>query len=330
MRRLAIRVGTRVAVAAVAMATLTPVAHAEPLRWVALGDAYTAGGIDAAGEQILVGGVRDGCGRTRGSYPEVLRARWSGRYGLVNVSCAGASVVNVAGEPQRPPGYHIPFFEVYDPDFPFPLVPPQLDAVTADTDLVTVGVGGNTLGFSELVLACLQLGEWSDPVTDHPCADYFSFGWDGVPTIAERLALVADEYDGLLTMIRLAAPGATVLAVGYPTIFPADPATCDRGFTPRGMRNFATVTYPDLLWLRTEVVEPLNRVIAERAARHGARYVDLYTASEGHDACRPDGLNWVEGVVDRVGRWAVVRANSAGHTAAADAVQAALETTPGS
>ncbi|RLK58042.1 SGNH/GDSL hydrolase family protein [Actinokineospora cianjurensis] len=319
------RARTLLTAVVVTMATFAPVAQAQqarPLRWVALGDAYTAGGIDAAGREVS--GVRDGCVRTSGSYPELLRTRLSGRYELTNVSCAGASIANITYQPQMPPGHLIPFFDVFDPDFPFPPVPRQLDAVTADTDLVTVGVGGNTLGFVELVFACLQLGEWADPVADHPCADHFSFGWDGVPTITDRLSLLAAEYDGMLTMIRNAAPRATVLAVGYPTIVPADPTACDHGLTPAGLRHFATVSYPDLTWLRTQVVEQMNRVIAESAARQGIRYIDLYTPSDAHDVCEPDGVNWVEGVVDRTGRWAMVRPNTNGHNNAANAIQAAL------
>ncbi|GAA3029264.1 SGNH/GDSL hydrolase family protein [Actinokineospora globicatena] len=298
--------------------------QAEPLRWVALGDAYTAGGIDAAGTELLIGGARDGCGRTSGSYPEVLRTRLSGRYELTNVSCAGASVANVTYLPRFPPGHLIPFFEVFDPVFPFPPVPRQLDAVTADTDLVTVGVGGNTLGFVELVFACLQLGEWADPATDHPCTDYFSFGWDGIPTITDRLSLPAAEYDGMLAMIRAAAPRATILAVGYPTIFPTDPTTCDHGFTPAGLRHFGTVSYPDLAWLRTQVVEQMNQVIADSAARQGIRFIDLYPTSADHDVCQSDNGNWVEGVVDHAGRWAMVRPDTNGHNNTANAIEAAL------
>ncbi|MBM7774463.1 hypothetical protein JOD54_004667 [Actinokineospora baliensis] len=322
----AVALGSAVAAAMVVVAPVAAAQQAVPLRWVAMGDAFTAGGIDAAGQELLVGGRRDGCGRTSGAYPKLLADRLVGTYQVVDVSCAGASIANVVLDAQRPVGRHVPFFEVYDPDFPFPLVPRQIDAVTANTAVVSVGVGGNTLGFVELVQTCLQLGEWADPDTDSPCADFFTYGGDGVVTIAERLDAVADQYGAMLDQIRAAAPRATILAVGYPTIFPTDPATCAYGYTAAGMRAFAVTSRPDIAWLRTQVVERLNLVISQQALLHGARYVDVYTPTARHDVCRPDGLNWVEGMVDRQGRWAVVRPNTAGHLATANAVQAALPT----
>jgi hypothetical protein len=39
---------------------------------------------------------------------------------------------------------------------------------------------------------------------------------------------------------------------------------------------------------------PLNGVLADVAAANGAAFVDAYTASIGHDACRLLGVRWVE------------------------------------
>ncbi|GAA3868279.1 hypothetical protein GCM10022243_37440 [Saccharothrix violaceirubra] len=322
--RIAIASCTLVAAALVAPA-LPASARAETVRWVAMGDAYTAGGIAAAGAEVVDGGLRDGCDRTAGSYPEVLRRMWADRYELVNVSCVGATIANVVSERQWPIGRESPFFGIADPDFPFPSVPAQMRALTPDTDLVTVGIGGNTLGFMEFVYACVVMGQWSDPETASPCAEHFTSGWDGVPTITDRLAVLAEQYGDMLMAIRAAAPQATVLAVGYPAIFPADPADCTVGQTPGGLLHFGTVTRPDLAWLRTAVVEPLNGVIAEQAAVHGVTFVDLYPAGIGHDACRPDGCDWVEGIRDETGEWALVRPNSAGHLAAAITIGAVLD-----
>ena len=43
--------------------------------------------------------------------------------------------------------------------------------------------------------------------------------------------------------------------------------------------------------------EELNQMLADQAAANGAELVDWYAASVGHDACKPPGLKWVEGVV---------------------------------
>ncbi|MBM7773053.1 lysophospholipase L1-like esterase [Actinokineospora baliensis] len=317
------------AVLAVTLAASVPAlpsqaAPAAPLQWVALGDSYAAGAIPAAGVELPVPGGRDGCGRTAGSYPEVLRERLAQQYDLTNVTCAGATIANLYDQSQEPTGYNLPFFDVFDPDYPFPLVPPQISAIPESANLVTIGVGGNTFGFAELVYACLQLGSISDKDLDHPCTDYFTSGGDGVPTVTERLTTVSQEYGDLIEMIRAVAPNATVVAVGYPSIIPEDVNTCAYGTDPRALRNFATATYPDLRWLRSDVLERLNQVIAQQAAVHNAVYVDTYAATLGHDVCRPDGANWVEGIVDRSGGWALIHPNAAGHQRVADAIEAVL------
>ncbi|WP_026425993.1 SGNH/GDSL hydrolase family protein [Actinokineospora inagensis] len=309
------------------VALATPAA-AKPLalEWVALGDSYTAGVIPAAGVELPVPGGRDGCGRTAGSYPELLRTSLAGRFELHNVSCGSATIANLFYEPQDPTGYNMPFFDVYDPDYPFPTVPAQIDAVTESAKLVTVGAGGNTFGFAELLYACLQLGASADKDTDHPCEDYFTSGGDGVPTVTERLTQVSDQYGDLLESLQQQAPNVTILAIGYPKIIPDDVSTCAYGFTQAGLRNFGTATYPDLNWLRTDVLEPLNHAIAQQATLHRATYIDTYTPSTGHDVCRPDGTNWTEGIMDRSGGWALVHPNTAGHHNVATLIEAALAT----
>ncbi|CAL9660730.1 hypothetical protein [Streptomyces sp. Tu 3180] len=136
-----------------------PAAAAEDYQWVALGDSYTAGVIRAAGHTFEV--PRDGCERTDRSYPRVIDRDLSGLFELTNVSCGAATIENVTDTPQHPIGRHLPPCSE-DPDHPFPAVPPQSEAVGSDTDVITVGVGGNTLGFADLLNKCTQLGGESE------------------------------------------------------------------------------------------------------------------------------------------------------------------------
>jgi hypothetical protein len=41
----------------------------------------------------------------------------------------------------------------------------------------------------------------------------------------------------------------------------------------------------------------LNDAVRRAAAATGATYVNLNTVSDGHDACKPIGVRWVEPVV---------------------------------
>ncbi len=45
------------------------------------------------------------------------------------------------------------------------------------------------------------------------------------------------------------------------------------------------------------VEKDLNGMLSSEAAAHGATYVDTFTPSVGHDACRSLGTRWVEPVL---------------------------------
>lgn len=154
------------------LAGAQPAAAAEEKQWVALGDSYTAGVIQAAGNTFEV--PRDGCERTDRSYPQVIDRDLGSLFELTNVSCGAATIENVTDAPQDPIGRHLPPISE-DPDYPFPPVPPQSEAVGPDTDVVTVGAGGNTLGFADLLLKCPQLGSENDG-KGTPCKDAHADG----------------------------------------------------------------------------------------------------------------------------------------------------------
>ncbi|MEV0477994.1 hypothetical protein [Streptomyces prunicolor] len=126
--------------------------------WVALGDSYTAGVIPAAGDTFEV--PRDGCERTDRSYPQVIDRDLGGLFDLTNVSCGAATIEDITFNAQYPIGRRVPGFSE-DPDYPFPPAPPQSEAVGPGTDVITVGAGGNTLGFADILITCLQLGQGS-------------------------------------------------------------------------------------------------------------------------------------------------------------------------
>lgn len=282
---------------------------AQRLEWVALGDSYTAGAIKAAGDTFEV--PRDGCERTDQAYPQIIDSDLGSLVGLTNVSCGNATIENVHVREQEPIGHHLPPFST-DPDYPFPPVPPQIDAVAPDTDLVTVGVGGNTLGFGEIIFNCLQVGQGSGGVGT-PCRDELA---DSIP---ERLEKVSSEYGDMLDAIHRRAPFARVLTVGYPTIVPQDTGKCRYN----DWEQFASITRDDLDWLRTDVLEPLNAVIEQATHQYGDAFVDLYRSSHNHSVC--DAGKWVEGIFTSFpNEPALVHPNAQGHQNAARHVEDAI------
>jgi hypothetical protein len=301
--------GSAVALAAGALAPAQPAAAAPAYDWVALGDSYTAGVIPAAGDTFEV--PRDGCERTDRSYPQVIDRDLGSLIGLTNVSCGAATIADVTHQAQQPIGRHLPPFSE-DPDYPFPPVPPQSEAVGPDTDVITVGVGGNTLGFADILFQCLQLGDGTGG-EGTPCRNALA---DGIPG---RLAKVSKEYGDMLAVLHERAPKAKILNVGYPTVVPKDTTKCQ--YT--NWEQFATITPGDLDWLRTDVLEPLNQVIEKSAAAHDDNFVDLYGSSQNHSVC--DTNKWVGGVFTHFPtEVAFVHPNARGHRNAADHVSAAI------
>ncbi|MFF9496072.1 SGNH/GDSL hydrolase family protein [Streptomyces flaveolus] len=284
-------------------------AAAEDYQWVALGDSYTAGVIRAAGNTFEV--PRDGCERTDRSYPQVIDRDLGGLFELTNVSCGAATIENVTDTPQDPIGRHMPPISE-DPDYPFPTVPPQSAAVGPDTDVITVGVGGNTLGFADLLMKCPQLGGESDG-KGTPCKDALGAG------IPDRLKKVRQEYDRMLEALHERAPHAKILAIGYPTLIPQDTSNCNYG----DLTQFGTITQGDLDWLRDDVLEPLNKAINNSTGtQDAASFVNLYTPSQGHSVC--DDSKWAEGFVTLPDQLSFVHPNALGHRNAANHVEEAM------
>ncbi|BDH03902.1 SGNH/GDSL hydrolase family protein [Streptomyces seoulensis] len=320
LRKCLAPLGSVVALAATAvvptqLAGASPAAAEASYEWVALGDSYTAGVIPAAGDIFEI--PRDGCERTDRSYPQVIDRDLGSLFDLTNVSCGAATIEDVTFRAQQPVGRHLPPISE-DPDYPFPAVPPQSEAVRAGTDVVTVGVGGNTLGFADILLKCLELGSDSGGVGT-PCKDDLAAG------IPARLAKVSRDYDQMLTKIHERGPKAKILAVGYPTVIPADTSKC--GYN--NLEQFASITNGDLDWLRTDVLEPLNEAIEKSAGAHAATsFVDLYDSSRNHSVC--DTGKWVDGIFTHVpDQAALVHPNARGHRNAADHVTSAILNTIG-
>ncbi|WUH89657.1 SGNH/GDSL hydrolase family protein [Streptomyces sp. NBC_00433] len=311
--RLAV-LGSTVALAAgalvpVQLAGSTPAAAAPAYQWVAMGDSYTAGVIPAAGDTFEV--PRDGCERTDQSYPQVVDRDLGSLIELTNVSCGAATIEDITDNAQNPIGRHLPPFSE-DPDYPFLPVPPQSEAVKSGTDVVTVGAGGNTLGFAEILFTCLQLGQGTGGVGT-PCRD------DLADNIPGRLAKVSSDYDEMLATVHKRAPHAKVINVGYPAVIPQDTTKCRYD----DWEQFASITPGDLDWLRDDVLGPLNKAIEKAAGDRGDAFVDLADSTRNHSVC--DAGKWVEGVFSHFPtEVAFVHPNAKGHKNAADHVSAAI------
>lgn len=270
-----------------------PIADAaEPGEWAVLGDSYTAGFF--AGEPT---GPADGCLRTTGAYPVVAHATARPDLTLRNVSCVGAETKHV-WERQVPPEGTAP-------------VAPQIEVLSERTEVVTIGLAGNSLGFGPILTRCLVLGLGAAEKAGTPCTD--SYGADTArgnlgPELEQRLQQVLTEYGTMLEDVRAAAPNARIVTVGYPQLAPADPAGC----TWKDTTQFSFVTRADLPFFRL-AEERLNLGLAAQSTAHGIRHVDPTAASTGHDVCADPATRWIEGMQSADGADTLVHPNVHGH-----------------
>jgi lysophospholipase L1-like esterase len=221
------------------------------IDYVALGDSFSAG--------PFIGTMRtdpQGCARSRDNYPAFL-ADWLDVASYTDVTCSAATTADLY-EPMR----------MFDGNTTLP----QLDAVSADTDLVTIGMGGNDFGIYDTLIRC-QGGRTPE------CP---------VEQLRTDAGKVAGRIEQAVRRITRAAPDAAVYLVGYPDILPTE-GTCR-----------AVGVTADTLGPVAEVAGLLNASLREGAEAAGASYVDMEAVSEGHDVCAR-GRAWINGPRFRAG-----------------------------
>lgn len=243
--------------------------------YVAIGDSFTAGPGLA---DLRKGGEL--CLRSDHNWPSLLARRLDAR-SFTDVSCAGATTHDVL---QNGGG--------------LVSARPQLAAVKADTDLVTVGIGGNDGNlFASLISACTG-GQGA-------CAP---FSRDSAPTILRQ---TISDIATVLDDVRAKAPKATVLLVGYLRIMP-DSGTCPTIGIPAA--DAAAVA-------ATEAA--LDQALADAAREARVPYVSMRRASRGHDACA-GARAWTNGRTVQDADGIAFHPRLAGMKAVARAVEAEL------
>ncbi|MEV4316039.1 SGNH/GDSL hydrolase family protein [Actinocrispum sp. NPDC049592] len=237
----------------------TPANAAPGGGYVALGDSYASGpGIP---DQT---GLPAGCTRSNHNYPSLL-AQWLHLRNFTDVSCGGARTVDMTAPQQVQGGTN----------------PAQFTALKKDTSLVTVMIGGNDIGFGEILATCGRLAA-QDPA-GNPCEQHYKA--TGKDELAARVAAVGPKIAAVLDGIRQRSPRAHIVVVGYLRILPAQGSCFPQ--VP-----FATGDGPYF----DGIGQLLNRQLATQARRHGASFVNPYAFSSGHDACQPPDRKWVEGL----------------------------------
>ena len=282
--------GGVVTVAAPAAAKNTPptaaAASIKTSPYVALGDSYSS----AAGVAPQVLGAPPTCSRSQLNYAEDIAARTQPA-AFTDVTCSGATTAD--------------FFASQAAG-----VAPQLAAVGNGTRLVTMTIGGNDEGvFVNSFFGCIPVSLQSGSVDGNPCQQKYGSTFTDLITTQTYPHLVR-----ALSAVRAKAPRATVVILGYPRILPDTGVPTCYPSMPISMGDVPWLVHQELV---------LNDAVRRAAAATGARYIDTFAASAGHDACQSVGTRWMEPAVAPVNAFPV-HPNATGEAAMAQDTLAQL------
>ena len=251
-----LRAGCAAAIGLITAASLTACEPPVADTYVAVGDSYTAGPLIPNQSTSPLGCLRSDKNYARVARPSIKAAKF------IDVSCSGATTADLFATQNVTPGPNVA----------------QLHSVTANTKVLTIGIGGNDIGFSGIVQNCAEL----NPLASGCKGDYVTGGRD---LLAEKIAATAPKIDKVLVEAKKRAPAAAIFVVGYPTILPE---------TGTGCWPTVPILPNDVVYLRG-VAKQLNAMMKARAVANGVRYIDIATSSIGHDMCAGD--QWVEAIV---------------------------------
>lgn len=251
-------------------------------QYVAMGSSFAAG-------PAITQAAEDSpwfCARSRDNYAHQL-ARLRG-LSLVDVSCGGATTRGILGRGLL-------------------MLPPQIDAVSAETELVTLTIGGNDIGYLANLMAmdCDAQTSWLLRKGGACRVRSPAEMERELPALRERLLSIIDA-------IRARAPQARIVLVNYQTILPEHGSCARLGIDEQQavqMRGIA---------------EKLAQLTAEAAQAHGVLLMDAATLTRDHDACASEP--WINGMHPAGGLLgAPLHPMLAGMTAVAQALNGLLD-----
>jgi lysophospholipase L1-like esterase len=227
---------TAVAATTATIAFTATSAQASGVNYAALGDSYSSG--LGAGNY----GSSGSCDRSSNAYGQL----WANQNGVASfdfAACSGATTADVVNT--------------------------QAPTLSASTNLVSITIGGNDVGFASVLETCV-LESTSSCVSAVNTAE------------SEANTSLPGELDNALNAIASHAPNARVVVLDYPELYDLSKSTFCIGLstTDRTVLN--------------QAADLLDSQIKAAAARHGDVFADVRSTFSGHELC--DDAGWLHSV----------------------------------
>lgn len=213
----------------------------------ALGSSFAAG--PSIPPQINAAARRSGA-----NYPSLLASALDAK--LTDLSASGATLLNVLSEPQQ---------------CLLATLPPQIDQLPVDVDVVTLTAGGNDLGYSAGMIGDAATLTVNDKDLLGMMLEGMGLKKEGVVG-AVGADEVRDRFVRIIDAIKQKAPKARIFLVEYLSIFGSE--TKEAGDQPLGSEKVEVYK---------KMAAELQRAYREAAAqREGVELVGIAEMSEGH------------------------------------------------
>ncbi|MGW1280051.1 SGNH/GDSL hydrolase family protein [Streptomyces tsukubensis] len=239
------------------------VSYFQPEVLVGLGDSYSSGEANPPYVKGTEAKTGNGCHRSLNAWPVRLAKGNKVVKRAKHYACSGALTSALYGK--------------------FKTEEAQLKMVgkltgNDEPGVVTISMGGNDLGFSEVIEACVK--PWQKCLGDK----------GAVAAAKQRLTALSTQLKAHYQAVQKAAPNATVLVVGYPRLFPETEDEEDCSWLSEAERA-------ELNALGAQV----NSVLAARAAEAGVDFVDVQNSTDNHEICTVN-TSWFWGIDGRGGQ----------------------------
>jgi len=226
-------------------------------QYLALGDSYSSG--EGAYDYELGTDTSDNkCHLSTSSYPYRIASSLS-YSAFHSVACSGAQSKNIIGTVQYP--------TVPTPNSLgswMPGITDQLQKVElSNPDVITVGIGGNDIGFKNIISNCVGSGT---------CYNSYDKRTALVDSIDNEYTKLSTDFS---TIKSVSKSTAKIYAVGYPQVVDPSGGSC-----ASNVRLNA-----EEISLANQLVAHLNYVVKQAATAAGVQYVDVSGAFSGHELC---------------------------------------------